>query len=380
MSNDTITVAEQKIEREALLATSLAHPNIIATFKICRMSAGSALGTNKSGMSTFGGPRTSGAAAAQRRASSQDAGPSGAESALGLYGGRVSRDAGSGGSGRGSSRGGSSSSNGGGRRPAGGRGDFPIAGTPAGETLSAGNSDNAGARQPPSSIRGPQGSIGTAGSAESFDPSTAVIVDMPGSSPPNTAPGKGSDSAQNNGGKRPQQQGSHEDDLELMPEEKENEDDDDNIEERCAAASLPMRQTSPSPVPLRPRFHWELGPQHQKTAALITTSAYAQACYPSVERSLLPLCSSSPKAADAYFNITARCMDSRSLRFILCLEGAGGISDEAVRLGGQEIEAAGDVVPDGVCGEGLACRRAQSGQVQSAQWAARYFHRPQLPH
>ncbi|EIE27156.1 kinase-like protein [Coccomyxa subellipsoidea C-169] len=232
VSNDTITVAEQKIEREALLATSLAHPNIIATFKICRMSAGSALGTNKSGMSTFGGARTSGAAAAQRRASSQDAGPSGAESALGLYGGRVSRDAGSGGSGRGSSRGGSSSSNGGGRRPAGGRGDFPITGIPAGETLSAGNSDNAGARQPPSSIRGPQGSIGMAGSAESFDPSTAVIVDMPGSSPPNTAPGKGSDSAQNNGGKRPQQQGSQEDDLELMPEEKENEDDDDNIEER----------------------------------------------------------------------------------------------------------------------------------------------------
>lgn len=35
-----MSLAEQKIEREALLATSLSHPNIIATFKICTMTAG----------------------------------------------------------------------------------------------------------------------------------------------------------------------------------------------------------------------------------------------------------------------------------------------------------------------------------------------------
>jgi hypothetical protein len=252
VSSDTMSAAEQKIEREALLATSLAHPNIIATFKICRMSAGSALGTNKSGMSTFGPPRTSlgardqqqpqsgGEASAARRASGQDAGPSGAESALGLYGGRASRDAGSGGSGRGSS------SSGGGRRPAGGRGDFPIASLPAGDTLSAGNSDNTqGAKLPSAAgpgIRGPQGSIGTAGtagSAESFDPATAVIVEMPVSSPPDTATGKGSDSAQNNGGKRPYLGESQEDDLELMPGEKENEDDEYAIEERCGLLFYP---------------------------------------------------------------------------------------------------------------------------------------------
>ena len=37
---ESLSVAEQKIEREALLATSLSHPNIIATFKICTMTAG----------------------------------------------------------------------------------------------------------------------------------------------------------------------------------------------------------------------------------------------------------------------------------------------------------------------------------------------------
>lgn len=37
---ESMSLAEQKIEREALLATSLSHPNIIATFKICTMTAG----------------------------------------------------------------------------------------------------------------------------------------------------------------------------------------------------------------------------------------------------------------------------------------------------------------------------------------------------
>ena len=37
---ESLSLAEQKIEREALLATSLSHPNIIATFKICTMTAG----------------------------------------------------------------------------------------------------------------------------------------------------------------------------------------------------------------------------------------------------------------------------------------------------------------------------------------------------
>ena len=38
--SESMSLAEQKIEREALLATSLSHPNIIATFKICTMTAG----------------------------------------------------------------------------------------------------------------------------------------------------------------------------------------------------------------------------------------------------------------------------------------------------------------------------------------------------
>ena len=36
----TEKVAEQRMAREALLATNLAHPNIIATFKICTVHAG----------------------------------------------------------------------------------------------------------------------------------------------------------------------------------------------------------------------------------------------------------------------------------------------------------------------------------------------------
>ena len=39
-ARESLSLAEQKIEREALLATSLSHPNIIATFKICTMTAG----------------------------------------------------------------------------------------------------------------------------------------------------------------------------------------------------------------------------------------------------------------------------------------------------------------------------------------------------
>ncbi len=44
-ARESLTLAEQKIEREALLATSLSHPNIIATFKICTMTAGALLGS-----------------------------------------------------------------------------------------------------------------------------------------------------------------------------------------------------------------------------------------------------------------------------------------------------------------------------------------------
>lgn len=225
---DAMTLAEQKIEREALLATSLAHPNIIATFKICRMSAGSALGTHKSGMSdavSFG-QRASGSAAAepsgggggvQRRGSGNDVRSSGAESALGLYGGRPSRDAGAGGAATTVADIGSAGSN----RSRGG-----------GDVIS-GDSGDRGAR-----LGNPVGSTGTAGSSDSFDPATTVIVDLPTLSPPEsgvpTDQTKGSDSAQNNGGKRPGTGGVEQVDLELTPGEKEQEDDEYAIEERCS--------------------------------------------------------------------------------------------------------------------------------------------------
>ncbi|CAL8462804.1 g2337 [Coccomyxa elongata] len=271
VSMDAMSMAEQKIEREALLATSLAHPNIIATFKICRMTAGSALGTNRSGMSTtassfsrqqqrLGGnvppEQQSGGdgGAAARRASGQDAGASGAESALGLYGGRTSRDIagrereiGSGGSGRGTPGRGSFSSGGGGGRGApagGGRGGEPPASGEPSPTATPAEPDN---NRSKASGLGPgrrgSGNLGTAlnsmdtgGSAESFDPSTALMVGLPASSPPGSAPNlaqtKGSDSAQNNGGKRPGPAESMDEDLEMTPGEKEAEDDLDAIEER----------------------------------------------------------------------------------------------------------------------------------------------------
>lgn len=270
VSMDAMSMAEQKIEREALLATSLAHPNIIATFKICRMTAGSALGTNRSGMSTtassfsrqqqrLGGnappEQQSGGdgGAAARRASGHDAGPSGVESALGLYGGRTSRDIGgrereigSGGSGRGTPGRGSFSSGGGGRvgSAGGGRGgESPASGDPSPTATPAEPDNNRSkasglgpGRRGSGNLGAALNSIDTGGSAESFDPSTALMVGLPASSPPGSAPTlaqtKGSDSAQNNGGKRPGPAESVDEDLEMTPGEKEAEDDLDAIEER----------------------------------------------------------------------------------------------------------------------------------------------------
>lgn len=266
VSMDAMSMAEQKIEREALLATSLAHPNIIATFKICRMTAGSALGTNRSGMSTmassFSRQRGAGnpppeqqsggdAGAAARRASGHEAGPSGAESALGLYGGRTSRDIagrereiGSGGSGRGTLGRGSFSSGGGRGPPVGGRGgDSSTSGDPSPTATPAESENNRGKASGlgPGRLGTGMSSMDTGGSAESFDPSTALMVGLPASSPPGTANNlaqtKGSDSAQNNGGKRPGPAESVDEDLEMTPGEKEAEDDEDAIEERWACFS-----------------------------------------------------------------------------------------------------------------------------------------------
>ena len=284
VSMDAMSMAEQKIEREALLATSLAHPNIIATFKICRMTAGSALGTNRSGMSTTASsfsrqrgvanppqePQSGGdAGVATRRISGQEAGPSGAESALGLYGGRASRDIGarereigSGGSGRGTPGRGSFSSSGGrgAAAAAGGRGgDPPASGDPS-PTATAADPDNDNRSRASGLGPGRRGSsnsgtalngMDTGGSAESFDPSTALMVGLPASSPPGSAPSlaqtKGSDSAQNNGGKRPGPAESVEEDLEMTPGEKEAEDDEDAIEERWGCSQTPAASCSAIP-------------------------------------------------------------------------------------------------------------------------------------
>jgi hypothetical protein len=230
---DTMNLAEQKIEREALLATSLSHPNIIATFKICTMVAGSALGT-----------KTSFADITARSITAQDR-----QRARGLVGagavgeppdraqqGRLHsnrRDfagsAGGGGNGGGAW--------GRGRARASGSGGHPD------QQGVNGDSDGKGSAQGKAAAQ----STGTAGSADSFDPQNAVVVDLPGTDVTNAAEPndtKGSDSAQNNGGFRPGPVStpSLHGDLELTDGEREKEDDQIAIEERCASSWAPALQ------------------------------------------------------------------------------------------------------------------------------------------
>lgn len=243
-----MSLAEQKMEREALLATSLSHPNVIATFKICTMMAGAALSSKNSAVDIANAARA--LRRSQLAAGPEAAGPSSTSSRDPAEyrqnsaeprphaAGRGSMDS----AGRGDPLAGSGGRGSGGR----GRGVGGVIGSGgATEEKVTGDSDSrssGGQRQ--------AASVGTAGSADSFDGATAVVVDLPAPDVSHPVGTKGSDSAQNNGGLRPgRSPAAGSCNLELTDGEKEAEDDEAAIEERCAVCllcSLSCHSSSPA--------------------------------------------------------------------------------------------------------------------------------------